>query len=685
MSLNSAVTREPHHIDRNVFSGQGLNHNWAFDNDQARYISGLKTILNRIPRQLKAGTMALVYAAERNPDFATNQAALHAVKAAAARVARKGQYLAAWKIPQKVIASKEETKKLAGELAQQCFTDMVEAADAFDNLPDYEQKLQATYDKVCQLSVERLPQVTPPFYGTDPVTEVMECALLRLQCEKWWNRKLQKLRRQHLETLEIMAGAVGKNASPYASHRAISEFVRDKAAQRRWAESLVMINEAGDQLDLIQAIDASIANPENARAELMKRIRGLEEYAEEIGYSAVFMTVTAPSKYHASSQHWNGQTPRQTSKYMVETWALARAQLKRDNQHYFGVRVAEPHQDGTPHWHIMLFCPADSIKGICRVVRRYFCEHHLDELMARFKNRKLLRRLYRQARKNWGYQKSLGRKVAEPRKFYMPFQPRFDAEIIDPAKGSAAAYVAKYISKNINGFEVSELIDSETGKTLGDGVVNVKTWASTWGIRQFQFQGCDPITAYREIRRVREAFAAEHQAELEQLRQAAESNNFVDFIRAMRNINTKIAYDVVPYGNEYGEAVRKIKGVRVGKELAVTRLHKWQLQRRAALKDGASHQSWTCGTNCTGSPGAGNQGQKPVPTKPMPPKSDLHGIGPEEMAILQRGCTVNVNGQRWKLRYGTLEQIPEPPNPSQRVNFVVRRRKNKPAIPLPAA
>ena len=366
---------------------------------------------------------------------------------------------------------------------------------------------------------------------------------------------------------------------------------------------------------------------------------------------------------------------------MVETWAKARAKLKRMDANYFGVRVSEPHQDATPHWHMMLFAPKKDLKAICRCIRWYFCHEEIGELMDRFKKRKSLRKAYRRARQQWGYQKSQGKKVSAPRKFHYPFQPRFDAEFIDPSKGSASAYIAKYISKNINGFEVADLIDSETGKTLGDGVMNVKTWASVWSIRQFQFQGCDPITAYSEIRRVREAFTEEHQSELEQLRQAAESNDFVNFIRALRTMTTEIKYETTPYGNEYGEAVKRITGLEAGKGFALTRPHKWEM-RRTALKSGVAGQSWTCGVNCTESPGAG---KPPTPTPNLPSRAQLYGIGPEAMALLNRGYTVNISGQRWKMRYGTLEQVPEPPHPSQRVNFVVRRRKNKPASMAPAA
>ena len=623
-----------------------IQNNWAFQNDQQQFITSLKRSASRLPRIMRGKVYSAIHKADDAPTFENNTAARNAVDSAQKRADRSNGYLASFKVPAKTINSKELTRKLAADMAMACYQDMVDCADGLPaNLP-YHKKLRQTYDTVVSRSLERIPQVEPPFRGL-MIPQQMECDLLRLQSENWWARKLSRLRKQHLETLELIAGNIGRNASPYASKRAISEFIRDKAAQRRWAESLLLVNEQGDEFELIKAMDRSIANPENARAELMKRIRGLEEFADGLGWGAVFLTITTPSKMHPSAKNWDGTTPKQANKYLVDTWALARSALKRIDANYFGVRVSEPHQDGAPHWHMLVFLDKKDIKKVTRIMRRYFCAEDISELMNRFKNRKKLRAIWRKKRQLWGLAKSQGKKVAEPRRFYMPFQPRFDVEIIDTNKGSAAAYIAKYISKNINGFEVADLIDKETGKTLGDGVMNVKTWASTWNIRQFQFQGCDPITAYREIRRIRDAFQDENQQELEQLRLAAESNDFVDFIRAMRLIDVRIQYQTVEYGNEYGEAVKKLKGIAAGNAAVETRLHKWEMKRRDALKVGEANISWTCGTNCTQLEPAEKPDQNALKS----------GFNAEAMALLRRGYTVNLSGEKYRLRYGAISLV----------------------------
>lgn len=137
-----------------------------------------------------------------------------------------------------------------------------------------------------------------------------------------------------------------------------------------------------------------------------------------------------------------------------------RTAFKDNGLSVYGMRVVEPHHDGTPHWHMMLFCERKQRQQIIDIMRRYALKEDGDE---------------RGAAKN-----------------------RFEAKHMN--KGGAAGYIAKYIAKNIDGYALDGQIDHDTGRPLRDMAAAVTSWASTCRIPQFKAIGIPTMGAYRECR-----------------------------------------------------------------------------------------------------------------------------------------------------------------------------------------
>jgi hypothetical protein len=78
--------------------------------------------------------------------------------------------------------------------------------------------------------------------------------------------------------------------------------------------------------------------------------------------------------------------------------------------------------------------------------------------------------------------------------------PRFKSELINPRKGTPTSYIAKYISKNIDGRGLAKEISKETGRSLRDSAEHVSAWASLHRVQQFRFFGIPGRQAYRELR-----------------------------------------------------------------------------------------------------------------------------------------------------------------------------------------
>jgi hypothetical protein len=163
----------------------------------------------------------------------------------------------------------------------------------------------------------------------------------------------------------------------------------------------------------------------------------------------------------------DGTTPDEAQRYLAKTWARFRAAADRRGLALYGFRIAEPNHDGTPHWHAILFHPAQAKGGVpadallVELLRRYFLADSPDE------------------------------KGAD--------RHRVKTEPIDWTRGSAAGYVAKYVSKNIDGMHVEKDL---YGNDAMQASQRVEAWASTWRVRQFQQIGGAPVGIWRELRRV---------------------------------------------------------------------------------------------------------------------------------------------------------------------------------------
>ncbi|WP_440216681.1 replication endonuclease, partial [Escherichia coli] len=381
---------------------------------------------------------------------------------------------------------------------------------------------------------------------------------------------------------------------------------------------------------------AGVSNPVHRKAEMMATMKGLELLAEARGDRAVFLTVTCPSKYHATTENghpnpkWNGATMRDSSDYLVNTFfAAVRKKLNRDGLRWYGIRTAEPHHDGTVHWHMMVFAHPDEIETIVSHV----CDIAIQE-----------------------DRHELGDDIT----------PRFKAEYVDGSKGTPTSYIATYIGKNLDSRAVDGIdpktgkprVDHETGKSMAESVERAIGWARLHRVRQFQFFGIPSRQVWRELRRLASQMARNPEGPqrlkddaMDAVLAAADAGCFATYIEKQGGVLVprkdyliRTAYDLADELNDYGEQSVQIYGIwspLIGESSRVcTHPDNWKLVRRKPEQEGSAHENgfdlqggpaapWTRGNNCprvqeTDNNGTEQPEERPAPWPQLPEGVDVN-------------------------------------------------------------
>ncbi|ACS85873.1 replication gene A [Musicola paradisiaca Ech703] len=411
--------------------------------------------------------------------------------------------------------------------------------------------------------------------------------LIRLVTPRWWERQLRIQRNRWREALFIACGEVNRATTPYISRQSLLDIRARRLATMDYLKRCELENiQNGERTDLLDKVMSSVANPDIRRMELMTIIAGIERYAATHNHIGMFITLTAPGKYHPTrtrpgghqvvmNRQWlpESPSPKATQRYLVNLWGKIRTALKDRRLPLYGLRVVEPHHDGTPHWHMMLYCDPAQRAVIVDILRRYILRDE-ENLTAR------------QA------------------------DARFNCRHLN--KGGAAAYIAKYVAKNIDGYALDNETDHETGKPLKDVAAAVSAWASLWRIPQFHFIGLPTLGAYRECRRIRaRSLSNPLDEQAETVRIAADAGDFAAYIHAQGGANTPRQQQAVRVArvnshrlNAYDETITRTVGIfsshRGSQHIVVTRPDEWRIVPKQPRHDaeGDTRTPWSSVNNC---------------------------------------------------------------------------------------
>ncbi len=477
-------------------------------------------------------------------------------------------------------------------------------------------------------------------------------AIKRMVCAQWWRRKLRKLHARAVEGSAIGIGYVNKTSDIYVSNESMKRRKQQRARNQLMMEATRARNELGQEYALAELAATSVANPEIKRNELMTRLGGFERIAKDMQHEGLFFTVTCPSRMHkwktvnggrvVENKKYDRTLPGDANKHLQRVLARVRSALDRAAIGWYGFRIAEPNHDGTPHWHCLVFFPTAwpgevaraAYPRIAAIIRRYGLgrgevrrpknKEFLSAARAAGLRGKAAAGAVAAAVHSWNVAERQRQNSERGAK-----QHRVDFERIDWSKGSAAAYLAKYVSKNIDGYKVEKDLYGNDAFTSSQ---RVEAWASTWSIRQFQQIGGPPVGPWRELRRVKELAAgspewlvAAHTAcnKTALVEGGNPTVSYAHYCAAQggmfmgRDYRIKVALEAVDGVGRYGDAMAGrpvgvvtsfeqpyrdgiVTGVRLVNWLVKSVRHTWEIiVAKGAQANAGAASAWTRVNNCT--------------------------------------------------------------------------------------
>ncbi len=327
------------------------------------------------------------------------------------------------------------------------------------------------------------------YAGERPEADQLRSFTARASCALWWRRQLRRAVVALREHEAHQRGEVcATRRQPYVTHDTAARRAESVARNAATLAATYLENRDGQCMTLADLAAVSTANKSIRRGELMTRIRGCEALAQSMQHRGLFLTLTAPSRFHRvkrsgeSNPRADGSDgpmqpngPRAAHEWLQGTWTRARAALARAKVAAYGFRVAEPHHDGCPHWHALLWVATDAdAAALVRVIRAAWLKDHGEE----------------------------------------PGAAEHRVKAVAMLPGGASAYIAKYIAKNVDdvgsvGVEGhhddargDDLPEPAQKDAFGGTAQRVEAWAAAHRIRQFQAIGQPPVGVWRELRRI---------------------------------------------------------------------------------------------------------------------------------------------------------------------------------------
>ena len=299
---------------------------------------------------------------------------------------------------------------------------------------------------------------------------------MTLTLTEFWKRKLTNATRRNRELIAFRLGLIGKKETLYCTNATVRELKQSVLSKEYFNRNIVIANKLTAEY---VHINNATSQQSQLYSETLCYLNGLNKYAIRHELSAALITITAPADMHMKKQKGKLYSPIDVHKKIQSQWKKYSDNTYQwvDDNFYF--RIVEPHKDGTPHWHVMIFFPKKKLA------------HHKKALLSAFE-----------------IESFKGTEI-------------LDWKNLDLHKNDAIGYLLEKVQK---GFEKSSQIKYDNNAARRAAYIQL------WNFKGQEFIGL-PVntkTLWRQLRS--HTYSTKFNNPLDQMQEKAKANEFCDFL-----------------------------------------------------------------------------------------------------------------------------------------------------------
>lgn len=317
--------------------------------------------------------------------------------------------------------------------------------------------------------------------------------------EKNLRRAIRTAIRRFNEQAAHILGLVGASVQKYVSDKTLWNRRNQLDLQAKWLEDTTVISDDSPDMKPIP-LSECIRTAKHRFNELYTLVSGQERRFTSQGLIALFVTLTAPARFHPNptqgNNQWDGSTVAENHEWFMTDWVRTRALFSKHGVMLEGFRVTEPHQDGAEHWHVLLYVNEQDIETVKALIDRHFAH---SPHAVKYKH-----------------------------DFAKPTDKNGKKE---KGHATAAGYMLKYLVKSVSAGEDTGT-SADNNEIFKKDTAAADAWRATWGIRAFQFFGVlhGKLTLWREMRRLETSPEEEDAARLWRAARGGRGQLFISII-----------------------------------------------------------------------------------------------------------------------------------------------------------